>query len=552
MASTKYAFDLETYRYDKNGNPVRGVSSISVFADTYEEGLAKARDTARSRTNVGDYDTFQGLAGNSKYYDSNKGKYVGVVEDSGKRGTFDSVRGVGDDGSLVKKSGYTYEGEAPMSFSKDLSKQYGGLKEVNGFTSEMIANDPTNKQTTQADLYAQLAKAQALLNSKTGQTPTNAGQIGTPMGTPQFGSTSPSTGNVAGAFASSQSMLPSIDMKMADYERQLASAERAQEQTQKGLLDFLKKSPSQAEMRQDAYQDIGLNPTQYFADQKARIAEIGALTQAYNEQVAAKDAAIAQSYDKLASNSFINNQIGQIERNAAPRLNQMSANINSKAAVLQALQGNFAEARSFVNQAVEDAVADRKFQVDLFTAMYDMNQDKIERLDKKYSDAYSYAFDLAKMEYENAREDKQKVGELLLQNPQAGISMSDSLDEAYRKIGVNPNSPERRLLEAQIANTLDNASGGNEDNQETSDVETLAREYLNDPNFDITIVPSGLRARVIQRANELATELLGSSENQVPTQPSRSTLSYLPSSTLQTIKSPFSTVGSFFSNLFGA
>lgn len=462
MASTKYAFDLETYRYDKQGNPVRGVSSISVFADTYEEGLAKAKATASSRSNVGGYDVFQSLAGNSKYYDSNKGKYVGVVEDSGKRGTPDSVRGVGADGSLAKLNGYSYEGEAPLAFSKDLSKEYGGLKTVNNFTSEMIANDPTNKQITQADLYAQLAKAQALLNSKTGA-PTNAGQIGTPMGTPQFGSTSPSAGNVAGAFASSQSMLPSIDMKMADYERQLAKAEREQERTQKGLLDFLKKSPSQTEMREDAFQDIGVNPTEYFADQKARIAEIDSLTQAYNEQVAAKDAAIALSYDKLASNSFINNQIGQIERNAAPRLNQMSANINLKTSILQALQGNFAEARSFVSQAVEDAVADKKFQIDLFTTMYDMNQDKITRLDAKYQDALSMAFDIAKMEYQSAREDKQQMSEIILDAAQRGVDLSgyfsgslDSLVDAYSKNVGAIELADRNDSSSESSNTFTN------------------------------------------------------------------------------------------------
>lgn len=385
--------------------------------------------------------------------------------------------------------------------------------------------------------------------------PSNAGQIGTPMGSPQFGSTSPSIGNVAGAYASSQSMLPGIDMKMADYERQLASAERAQEQTQKGLLNFLRRSPSQTEMREDAYRDIGINPTNYFADQKARIAEIDSLTQAYNEQVAAKDAAIAASYDKLASNSFINNQIGQIERNAAPRLNQMSANINSKAAVLQALQGNFAEARSFVSQAVEDAVADKKFQVDLFTMMYDMNKDKINRLDKKYSEAYSYAFDLAKMEYENAREDRQKVGELLLQNPQAGISIGDSLDEAYRKIGVNPNSPERRLLEAQIANTLDNANDGSDEDPGTAYIsimqeainngaspEEAARAAARVSEDDGIPVSQATLNSWVQQAQSLTP--VGSGSTQVPRIDSRSTLSYLPSATRETI-------GSFFSNLFG-
>lgn len=292
--------------------------------------------------------------------------------------------------------------------------------------------------------------------------PSNAGQVGTGFNTTNLPSTSPYSGNVSSAAASTAGASSALEAQMASYQEQLAQREREQAQNQKSLLSFLKNAPSQTEMRQDAYQEAGIDPSEYFADQKRRIAEIDTLTQEYNAQVAARDQAIAQSYDKLATNSFINNQIGQIERNAAPRLNQMSANINSKAAVLQALQGNFNEARSFVDQAVNDAVADQKFKLDLYTTMYQMNQDSIDRLDKKYSEAFGYAFTLAQREYDEAREDKQLLGELLLQNPQAGISMNDTLDQAYAKIGINPMSPERRLLEAQILNTLDNAGGGSD------------------------------------------------------------------------------------------
>lgn len=311
--------------------------------------------------------------------------------------------------------------------------------------------------------------------------PTNAGQVGAGMGTAGLPSGSPTFGNVSSASASTSGVSAALDTQMKAYQEQLARAEREQAKTSKSMLDFLKSAPSQTDLREDAYDDIGMDPSQYFSDQKARIAEIDALTQAYNAQVAAKDAAIAQSYDKLSTNSFINNQIGQIERNAAPRLNQMSANINSKAAVLQALQGNFAEARSFVDQAVQDAVADQKFQLDLFTTMYQMNEDKINRLDIKYQDAFDKSFQIAQQEYENARADKMAVGELMLKYYESGITINDTLDQALAKAvasGADPQTAFQNALDAQQEARLGSESGSDDGSDE--DLRADVVSYLAD------------------------------------------------------------------------
>lgn len=60
---------------------------------------------------------------------------------------------------------------------------------------------------------------------------------------------------------------------------------------------------------------------------------------------------------------------------------------------------------------------------------------------------------------QSARQDKQMednkiadIGKLLSENPQAGIKITDSIEEAYRKIGVNPNSPDMLYKKAQIEN----------------------------------------------------------------------------------------------------
>jgi hypothetical protein len=60
---------------------------------------------------------------------------------------------------------------------------------------------------------------------------------------------------------------------------------------------------------------------------------------------------------------------------------------------------------------------------------------------------------------QNERQNKQMednkiadIGKLMTENPQAGIKITDSLEDAYRKIGINPNSPDMLYKKAQIEN----------------------------------------------------------------------------------------------------
>jgi hypothetical protein len=209
--------------------------------------------------------------------------------------------------------------------------------------------------------------------------------------------------------------------------------------------------------------ETGMQATQFFADQKARVAEIETLTQQYNTIVAAKDQQIAQSYDALGSTNFINNRIAQINRNAAPELNRLSANINAKAATMEALQGNFDRAQNYISQAVQDATADKKEKLEAFSMFYQMNQDTLKRLDTKYQSAFNSAFELAKLDYANTLQTKETIAKLQLENPQTTLNINGTLEAALAAIQANPMSPSRRYQEAQISNIYaDNARLGSE------------------------------------------------------------------------------------------
>lgn len=280
--------------------------------------------------------------------------------------------------------------------------------------------------------------------------------------------------------------------------------EQQRQQTQKGLWDmFSKNQESPGEARERAMDEINFEADEHFEQTQGLIKEIETLDEQYNSLVAAKDQQIAQANDKMAPMNFINNQTAQIERNAAPQLNRLSANINAKAATLQALRGNFADAQAYVNQAVQDATAEAKFNYDMYKEMYEMNEDSFNRMDSIYKQSYETSMAIAQMEYETQKEEKEKVGELLLANPQAGIRMTDSLDEAFTKIGVSPMSPERRLLEAQIANTWSNAMGDAGGGSGTKPVTTPETSDMTELfNIVLSGLPKYEQERVTQRFNE--------------------------------------------------
>lgn len=237
--------------------------------------------------------------------------------------------------------------------------------------------------------------------------------------------------------------LPSAGMAgmqqyISDYTKMLTEREQQFQKEQKSTLQtFMDSLTSPKEAREQAWDETGMDVKEHFAEQQKGIKEVETLQGQYNDIVAAKDQQIAQTNDKMASMNFINNQVQQIERNAAPQLQRVSAQINAKAAVLEAQQGNFAQAQSYVNQAVQDAVADYKFKADMYSEMYKLNEDSFNRVSSIYSDAFKNQMALAQMQYEEQRLDKERVGELLLKYPTAGIDIyKDSYTDALKKAGV--------------------------------------------------------------------------------------------------------------------
>lgn len=369
------------------------------------------------------------------------------------------------------------------------------------------------------------------------QPPTSASQV-KPIGGVNIPSVSSSIGNISNAIAGASGASSYIETQQqmaADRQKQIEAQIKALNTSTQPLLDRLLGSKSPMEARLAAQQETGIDPQDYFADQKSKIAEIESLTGEYNATKAAMEQQLAATQDKLASNNFINNQTAQIQRNAAPKLNQMSANINAKAATLQALQGNFNEAQNFVNQAVQDATAEFKYNLDVYTTFYEMNKSVIESLDAPYQKAYEAALGMAEMEYKRAVEEAQEVGKLMMDNPKAGITITDTFASAAQKVARAGGSLDY-LQEQRLRTT----SGGS---VVSSDTKTYAQAYL-DGQIEITSVPQNQRAAVLAEANRIASEALGTPEpsqtsSTTPPPPTIGKYNIKPGDTFATLASQF-------------
>lgn len=335
--------------------------------------------------------------------------------------------GVQAPGSGPAQASFRGNEEPTYAFNNKTGVYQTGLRTLTG--DDLVRQNLFNStgQNVSPEQLAALRKTFGVPSS----VPSNTAQITQTPAVTATQSGSPYSGSISSASASNSGVMAAIQTQMASYEAE-KKAVQEQQNTILGKLSRLG-STSTAEVRNQQYSALGVDPAKYFADQNGRVAEISALTEQYNALVAQRDQAKAAAYDRLGSTSFINNTIAQIDRNAAPQLSVLSANINSKAATMQALQGNFSEASKFVDQAVQDVTADKKMQVDLLTTFLQLNETAIGRLETKYQNAFNLQIQQANREYDNAREDAQTIGNLLLEYPNAGIQLTDSLAVAQQK-----------------------------------------------------------------------------------------------------------------------
>jgi len=257
-------------------------------------------------------------------------------------------------------------------------------------------------------------------------------------------------GDAQGSMSFYQSLIAEQQKQAQEYERQRQEAQAKQATERQGILDYIRGIPQRTEdYTQQQYANLGIQPAEYFASQQARIAELDTLSQQYNAKEAEKVQALEKSSQRLAPMSFIRGEQALVERQYNNVLSTMAANINAKTAIMEMEQGNFNQAQNFINQAVSNYTWSLQTELSMLTTFYEENRDIINSLDNKYQNALNQVIALKQDEYNQTYNEKMQVAQLMIDNPQAAITINDTLETAAQKIQQSGGTAAYQLQLAQ-------------------------------------------------------------------------------------------------------
>jgi hypothetical protein len=171
--------------------------------------------------------------------------------------------------------------------------------------------------------------------------------------------------------------------RQAQVEAQKAQVEKA------SAIDKIKEQFGLVgQKRKEELTNLGFEPTQQFADQKADIAETEKLYEDYDKSVAARDAQLAAIESRPGiSMSYLGGEQARINREANVVLGQKASAIKTKLAIMEMKNNNFTQAQNFVDQAIKDYTAGLTADYETAIKFYDDNQDIIDNLGKDYTSA---------------------------------------------------------------------------------------------------------------------------------------------------------------------
>jgi len=254
----------------------------------------------------------------------------------------------------------------------------------------------------------------------------------TPTITPQFTS---ATATDATKAISSAGNLGSMWQTILDQQTKMQEGlDKAQEQSQTMWQKLTgKETTSQADLLKDQYEEWGI------PDTFKQMQDITALTLPLQQQLAdlqtQETNAIAQVSQVGMSEAWQDRRSLEIQERFAKIKAPLATQLNAYAAQTQALQGNLGIAQSFANQAVNAATYDQEFEYNQMRDFMSINQNYIDNLTSSQQHLFDQALSIKRDELDYARADKTQVGNLMLEYPSAGISMSDTFDEAVAKAG---------------------------------------------------------------------------------------------------------------------
>lgn len=136
------------------------------------------------------------------------------------------------------------------------------------------------------------------------------------------------------------------------------------------------------------------------------------------------------------SQTIIDGQQAKIQRQFAIRRNALAAELGARTATIQALQGNISIAQKMLEQAVSAKIYESEQKVQDYKDLIEFNKDIISSLDEETQKLLDRQYEEAKKARDDAKADAEKVAQLMIDNPGAGVKIGDSVAEAARKVAA--------------------------------------------------------------------------------------------------------------------
>jgi len=228
------------------------------------------------------------------------------------------------------------------------------------------------------------------------------------------------------------SAMEKANAESAALEQKIAEGKQA---ASKPLLNKLLAKGDNVE--ESAYQESlrqsGMEQSRFFAEQRAGIATINSLQQDYNATKTEMQSKIDKTSDMAASQGFIDAKTGKINRDYIRILDSKAAEISSQSAVMQANQGMFEQASQLATQAATYAAAEDRREWQKYEVFKSENDEYFENMAKPYRDAYDFATEMAKSNYEQKQADADWVAQAMV-SYNANIKITDTKEEALNKL----------------------------------------------------------------------------------------------------------------------
>ena len=174
---------------------------------------------------------------------------------------------------------------------------------------------------------------------------------------------------------------------------------------------------------------------------------------AANQQIASLQERKAQAIDQVqgaaVSSVLINRRVATQEKRYNSRINAQAAQAGALAVQLEAVRGNITQARAVANDVVNAAIADQQAELQELQFFFDTNESLLAELGQEERNALNQLRQDKLNEINVKKEEKQNLLDIMIQNPNAGVTLNDDIETALNKVGVRNEVEYKRKLAIQ-------------------------------------------------------------------------------------------------------